>query len=154
MTSAAPDYDDRKVEEAWCNDRRAEISAYLVAQRVPHGDVGDWPAWHLAPYVSVWAIESAVEPGSLGWWVISGDLPTDYASSRGLPSPREALRGFAARWQAAAVLMARGEAHPEVRIGSRAEERKLLAPLLRERAELLARWAEDDELWDGLWDDE
>ena len=80
--------------------------------------------------------------------MISGDLPTDYASSRGLPDPREALRGFAARWQAAAALMARGEAHPEVSIGRSAEERKSLAPLLQRRAELLARWIADDELWD------
>jgi hypothetical protein len=92
MSPAPPEYDEPNVEDAWCNERRAEVAAYLVAQRVLHREVGDWPAWHLAPYVSVWAIESAVEPGSMGWWVISGDLPTDYASSDGLPDPREALR--------------------------------------------------------------
>jgi len=54
-----------------------------------------------APFV--WAIESAVEPGSIGWWVISGDLPTDYAGSDGLLDPREALRAFAARLKAATV---------------------------------------------------
>lgn len=154
MSPAPPDYDDPNVEEAWCNERRAEVAAYLMAQRVHHGEVGDWPAWHLAPYVSVWAIESAVEPGSMGWWVISGDLPTDYAGSDGLLDPREALRAFAERWKAAAVLMARGEAYPEVRMGRSAEERKSLAPLLQRRAELLSRWTEDDELWDGLRDDE
>jgi hypothetical protein len=148
MSPVPPDYDDPNVEDAWCIERRAEVVAYLVAQRVPHGEVGDWPAWHLAPYVSVWAIESAVGPGSMGWWVISGDLPPDYASSDGLPDPREALRGFAAHWEAAAVVMARGEAHPEVRIGRSAEERKSLAPLLQRRAELLARWVAADELWD------
>ena len=50
--------------------------------------------------------------------------------------------------------VARGEAYPEVRMGRSAEERKSLAPLLQRRAELLSRWTEDDELWDGLRDDE
>ena len=143
MTSAIPDYDNPEIEEAWCNERRAEVTAYLKAQQVAHGQVGEWPAWHVAPHVSVWAIESAIEPGSMGLWVISGDLPTDFASSRDLPDPREAVRMFAERWRAAAVLMARGKAHPEVRIGGNAEERKTLAPLLRSRAELLSRWAEE-----------
>jgi hypothetical protein len=86
----------------------------------------------------------------MGWWVIPGDLPTDYASSRGLPDPREAVRVFAARWEAASACMARGEAHPELTIGRSPEERKSLAPLLQKRAELLSHWAEDDELWYDL----
>ena len=39
-------------------------------------------------------------------------------------------------------------------MGRSAEERKSLAPLLQRRAESLSRWTEDDELWDGLRDDE
>jgi len=41
MSPAPPDYDDPNVEEAWCNERRAEVAAYLMAQRVHHGEVGD-----------------------------------------------------------------------------------------------------------------
>jgi hypothetical protein len=147
------DYGDPQVEEAWCEERRAEVASYLRSHKVEHGEIGEWPAWHLPPYVSIWAIESAVTPGAMGWWAICGDLPTDYASSRGLADPREAMRAFAERWRKAAISMQDGRADPETRIGRTPEERKSLAPILEKRAALLARWAEDEELWEDLWDE-
>src|SRR6266446_5228772 len=53
-----PDYDDPAVEERWCNEQRVNVTNYLSSQKVKHGRIGDWPAWHVAPYVSIWAIES------------------------------------------------------------------------------------------------
>ncbi|MBL0041714.1 MAG: DUF4826 family protein [Xanthomonadales bacterium] len=51
-------YDDPELEERWCMDRRQEVESYLSKEQVPHGRIGEWPAWHVAPYVSIWAIES------------------------------------------------------------------------------------------------
>ncbi len=65
-------------EERWCQERRAQVAEYLRREGVRHGRIGEWRAWHVAPYVSVWAIESATLPESVGWWVICGDGPTDY----------------------------------------------------------------------------
>ena len=59
------DYDDPNVEERWCSERRSEVAAYLAAEGVTHGRIGEWPAWHLAPHVSIWAIESQAKPGGL-----------------------------------------------------------------------------------------
>ena len=59
-----PDYDDPVVEERWCNEQRANVVKYLRSQKVEHGSIGDWPAWHVAPYVSIWAVESL--PGQNG----------------------------------------------------------------------------------------
>jgi hypothetical protein len=42
-------------EEAWVLDRRTEVERYLAEQGPAHGRVADWPAWHIAPYVSIWA---------------------------------------------------------------------------------------------------
>ena len=30
-----PNYDDPALEEQWCNERRAEVAAYLQRERVP-----------------------------------------------------------------------------------------------------------------------
>jgi hypothetical protein len=143
------DYDDPDVEERWCNERRSAVIAYLAQQHLVHGAVGEWPAWHVAPYVSIWAIESACKPGWVGWWVISGDLPTDYVSADAIKHPREAMRAIAVRWQGAAVLMAQGTGPPGVAIGS-PNDWPSLAPLLESRAKLLQEWAGDESLWSRL----
>jgi len=140
------DWDDPTVVERWCNERREDVSAYLHQQRVAHGRVGEWPAWHLAPYASVWAIESKSDPGWVGWWVISGDLPTDYVSAQAIKHPREAIRAIAERWSSAAEYMARGQTSPGFSIGSPSDW-PALAPQLSSRAKLLQEWAADPELW-------
>src|SRR5262245_56368482 len=92
------DWDD---VDLWCEEQRCNVARYLQSQRLAHGEIGAWPAWHLAPYVSIWAIESLVHPESMGWWVISGDLPTDYISSAAVAPPqhpRKAMRVFADNW--------------------------------------------------------
>ena len=142
-----PDYDDPETEARWCAERRAEVEDYLNREGVERGEIGEWPAWHVAPYVSIWAIESRKQPGWVGWWVIAGDLPTDYISADTVERhPRAALRAIAERWLEHAELMARGEADPALRIGP-PEEWPSLAPLLKSRATLLLEWANDDSVW-------
>jgi len=143
------DYDDPDVEERWCNDRQSEVAAYLDRERVLHGRIGEWPAWHVAPYVSVWAIESKANPGWVGWWVICGDLPTDYVSAEHIKHPRDAVRAFSVRWRDAAEGMARGEAPANFSVGSQSDW-PALTPLLSARATLLQDWAEDPEVWGDL----
>jgi hypothetical protein len=133
-------------EERWCAERRKEVRGFLAGESVRHGRIGSWPAWQVEPYVSVWAVESLARPGRVGWWVICGDLPTDYVSSARIKHPRTALRAFAKRWRAVANCMRRGRAHPTVQLGARARWPEL-EPLLRTRARLLARCANDDHAW-------
>lgn len=147
------DYDDPEIEEAWCDERRADVADYLGRQRVASGRIGEWPAWHIAPYVSIWAIESGETPGAIGWWVISGDLPTDYISGHDAKDPRQALRAFADRWTEAAEEIAEGTCPPDFQIGRTSDERKSLAPLLSARAELLADFADREEIWSDVLDD-
>jgi hypothetical protein len=129
-------------EEDWCEERRVAVEAYLVGEGVTHGGVGEWPAWHLAPFVSVWAVESPKNPGSVGWWAISGDLPGDYCSSATCPHPRMAVRRIAQRWLDGLASTAAGaETIGETGLPAH------LAPLLRSRAELLLKWADDPALW-------
>lgn len=140
-------YDDPAQEEKWCDERRGEVAAYLRNEGVSHGRIGEWPAWHVAPYVSIWAIESAARPEWVGWWVICGDLPTDYVSADTIKHPRDAMRAISKRWLEVSGYMSRGEKHPTVNIGS-PDTWPTLGPLLGSRAETLARWANDDSAWD------
>jgi hypothetical protein len=133
-------------EERWCAERRKEVHDYLARESVRHGRIGTWPAWHVMPYLSLWAIESRARHGWVGWWVICGDVPTDYVSSARIKRPRTAMRAFARRWLAVARCMRRGRAHPTITIGSRDAWRDR-EPRLRARAKVLARFAKDERAW-------
>lgn len=140
-----PDYDDPEVELQWFAERREEIEGYLKDEGVEYGTIGDEPAWWVAPYVSIWAVEN--DPGHIGWWVISGDLPNDYVSASKAKDPREALIAIASLWKEASQYMARGEKHPTLMIGI-GENDADLAPLLASRSEILLEWANDPEVWE------
>ena len=133
-------------DERWCEEHRAQVAEYLGREGVRHGRIGEMPAWHVAPYVSVWAIESVAAPDWVGWWVICGDGPTDYMSAGPVRHPRDAVRAFAARWAEVASYMLRGEPHPTIELGSPRTWPEL-GPLLRNRAELLISCADDDSTW-------
>lgn len=141
---STPDYDDPAVEEQWCAEARARVAEYLSREGVVHGRIGEWPAWHVAPVVSVWAIESRARRDWVGWWVICGDLPTDYVSSRDVRHPRAAVAAFAELWTRHAEARRRGEPGGDFTVGDGSEG---LLDLLESRAAMLARWAEDDGVW-------
>jgi hypothetical protein len=136
-----------QTEDNWVAEQRDTVCAYLEREGVRHREVGEWPAWHLHPYLAVWAIESLVAPGRVGWWAISGDVPTDYVSFADADHPREVLRHFAREWARVSSSMLRGEEPPETVIGT-PEQWPDLEDLLKRRCELLRRFAEDDAIWD------
>ena len=133
-------------EDAWCTARSAEVAACLQRQGLEHGRIGAWPAWHVMPYASVWAVESAARPEWLGWWVVAGDLPSDALAAHDLATPRDALRGFGKRWAQHAECLDRGEVPAAWRHVGDAALPKLTAELKRRGAALQA-WAEDDASW-------
>lgn len=142
--------DDNIEDEQWRREQRANVIRYLDSQQCKYRDVGEWPAWHIAPYVSIWAIESVVCPGSIGWWAISGDLPTDYISSADVmvpPHPRNAMRAFSKNWLEMVEAWKKGREVEHTRIAG-ATSTAELTPLLESRAQLLAGWADDDSLWE------
>jgi hypothetical protein len=143
------DYDDPAVIESWCSERRKQVEEYLARENVAYGEIGEWPAWHVAPYVSIWAIESSSRKDFVGWWVICGDLPTDYVSAGKLKNPRDALHAIVKRWSELADFMIRGEEHPSIQLGEKSSWPEL-GPLLKARAKTLTKWVEDDLLWNDI----
>src|SRR5262245_16910301 len=131
----APGYDDPATEERWCNEQRVHLSSYLVSQGVGHGNIGDWPAWHVPPHVAIWAIESLARPGWIGWWGISGDLPTDHISAADVEPPqhpRKAMRVIAGRWLALVAAWKDGREDEDLSIESTLPQGEL-GPLLEAR---------------------
>lgn len=145
-----PDYDDPAVEKHWCLEQRKIAADYLRSQKVEHGRIGEWPAWHIAPHASIWAIESRARPEWIGWWVICGDLPTDYLSSADVTPPqhpRKAMRVFAQNWLEVVKAWKDGREAENTRIGD-SNSREKLGPLLEARAKVLLEWADNDALWE------
>jgi hypothetical protein len=140
------DYDDPQIQEQWCAERRAEVIGYLFREQVTHDSVQERPQWFVAPYVSIWRVNSA-KPSDAGWWVICGDLPTDYVSARGIDSPRQVMDVISRRWFDVSEYLMRGEAHPRISIGT-PESWPELAPLLKARASILDEWSKDEEMWE------
>lgn len=136
-----------KSEDTWIASQRKVVQEYLERERVDHLGVGEYPAFHVHPYVAVWAVQSKKAPGWVGWWAISGDLPTDYVSRGKIAHPREALRAFALHWREMSDYMLRGEEHPDVKIGS-PDQWPELGDLLRRRAQILQSYADDDDIWE------
>jgi hypothetical protein len=129
-------------EEAWCEQERERVLAYLKTEGVEHGEVGEWPAWSVPPYVAIWAVESLDAPGWVGWWAISGDAPCDYCSAAQPAHPRKAVHHFSRTWrQAARAHLPGGERFENLGLPPQ------LAPLLEERAAILEAWAADDAMW-------
>ncbi|MCG9896111.1 MAG: DUF4826 family protein [Fimbriimonadaceae bacterium] len=141
------DWDSPEAEEKWCDEQREVAAAFLAAHPTEFGELGDWPAWHVAPHVAIWAIESLQAPGRVGWWAVTGDVPSDVIGGDGQPDPRSAMAGFAERWSAMAESMRRGEALPGFSVGSPDQARDL-APMLASRASVFAEWAADKDLWE------
>jgi hypothetical protein len=137
---------NEEAEERWCAEQREMVITYLVEQGLNDPNVGELPAWHVAPVVAVWAVESKNRPDWVGWWAVSGDIPTDYTTCGKERHPREALRDIGERWSEAAAAWSRGERYEVISLGS-AEREEELAPLLKARGKMFIAWAADDNIW-------
>ena len=134
-------------DDRWCVAQRQQVLAYLSEEGFEAPNVGEWPAWHVAPLISIWVVESVERPDSVGWWVVSGDFPTDYTTCEGERHPRQALRDIGSRWRDAAARWADGKSAVGWSLRNPDQERELV-PLLAARAELFLSMAEDGSNWE------
>lgn len=136
-------------EEAWASEQRQTVRAYLEKELVKYREIGEWPAWHVHPVLAIWAVESAQAPGRVGWWAVSGDVPTDYVSFADADHPRKAMLHFIKQWDEVSSSMLEGKKHPHITIGS-PDQWPVLGNLLERRAELMRKFANDHSMWEEL----
>ncbi len=139
--------------ENWVTQERERVVQYLKDQNVTHNGVGEWPAFDVAPYFAIWAIQSKRAIGQVGWWAFSGDIPTDYISSQNSPDPRKALGTLLETWQAHIPYLKSGKNPPAIKMGTGDEERKELGDLLEKRVTILKKCYEDDAIWAEIFDE-
>lgn len=142
------DFDDPAVEDAWCKEQYFAVAEYLKEQALDLGRIDPEPSFFVAPYVSLWGVCSSSNPGVLAWWVIIGDLPTDYISAETIKDPQAALLAIGQRWLEAAGCMEQGKTPLNMQIGT-PESWSELAPMLESRAQTIIDWARDGEVWEN-----
>ena len=103
------------------------------------------PVWWL-PYQLV--IGQVREPHEQleSTWIIAGSVPTDHVSAAAAPTPREAARHFAMKWQLDAARYADPSVQQELGAGNTADWERM-ADVLARTAETLAGLAADDRHW-------
>ncbi|MEM6393305.1 MAG: DUF4826 family protein [Planctomycetota bacterium] len=125
-------------EAAWAVRQREVVESYLQEQGCEHAGVSLEPRWFLSPYLAVWAVRSKADPDFIGWWAISGDVPTDYLTATdNIQCVADVLSAFSYQWSEAAEKIRNGE---YAGFGS-PQNSDELEPLLIARAGLLQKFA-------------
>ncbi|MHB9130989.1 MAG: DUF4826 family protein [Armatimonadota bacterium] len=138
-------FDDPVVQEAWCAESREKLLNKLAKDDFCYVTVSDEPLWWAPPLAAVWGIESI--PGVLGWYAISGDLPTTCLEVDGIEDARAFLRVISRQWQEAADALERDEP-PVGFLSIPQKDRPRAARQLRHRAESLEWCAGEDSMWE------
>ena len=138
--------DEHEIER-WNAETRRRIIIYLEEQGIQSPNVGEWPAFEVAPYFGIWCVESKKHEGEIGWWAFAGDCPTDYISENGECHPRSALRDLLSAWKSYVPHMKNGDQPPDVTFGD-GSNIKELGDLLEKRVSILEDWLADDTLWE------
>ena len=87
--------DEAQVSE-WVRAQFQKANLFLAEKGIVMDSVAVQDSRYLPPMVAVWKI-NGIDKQS--YWVISGDLPTDYIALSAATDARDALRAFSFRWQ-------------------------------------------------------
>ena len=120
----------------WVREQFQKANKFLAENGVLFDTVITEESRYLMPYLAVWKIRAM--DGKL-YWVISGDLPTDYTSIDNAKDAQEVLRHFAMHWQLKAENLINAEGADE--------NQKAFGELLVNRAESLFAMQNTPNLW-------
>lgn len=123
----------------WVREQFQKANKFLAEKGIIPSKVLEQDSRYLAPYLAIWKLESK-QPQKKTYWVMSGDLPTDYVDVSVAETAREAVRHFSMMWQLKAENLIKSGATKD------ATQAKF-AQLLVARAESLYKIQEDENLW-------
>lgn len=133
--SVSPEVSDEE-RAKWVREQFQKSNKFLAEHGVIFDSVATEESRYLMPYVAIWKIKAI---DGKKYWVISGDLPTDFTLETNAKDVREVLRYFSMHWQ----LKAENLLHA----GGTDESQKAFAELLIKRAESLFSMQSASELW-------
>lgn len=138
----AQEIDQEKQEalrQEWIREHFQKANRFLAEKGVIPSNVIADESRYLAPYVAIWKMESK-QPKKQTFWVMSGDLPSDYVDVNVAGTAREAIRHFSMMWQLKAENLHKSGATKD-------PMQAKFAQLLVSRAESLYQIHNDDKLW-------
>lgn len=134
MTKQVIDSQEKLSE--WVREQFQRANKHLAENGVLFDTVVTEESRYLAPYLAVWKIKSTEKKF---YWVISGDLPCDFASFEIAKNARDAIKHFSLQWQLKAENLLQSEGGDQTQ--------KEFAQLLIEKAENIYQVQANDELW-------
>lgn len=121
-------------QKTWVREQYLAATKFLADKGLVTQSVNDKDSRYLVPLMSVWKINLADKTSV---WVITGDLPTDFAALSVAETARDSLRHFAMKWQVQAENLLR----------AKEPEQQEFAKYLVSRAEGLYQLFDKDALW-------
>lgn len=128
-----------KLRQEWVRTQFQKANRFLAERGIIPSKVLAGESRYLAPYMAIWKMESK-RPTPKTYWVMSGDLPSDFVDVKAAATARDAVRHFSMMWQMQAENLVRSGAVRDV-------TQAKFARLLISRAESLYRMHKDDKLW-------
>lgn len=133
-------------QKQWMLQEHGKVLQYVSTNSLDFSKIIQKESAVLAPFVAIWLIESKTY--SQGFWVISGDLPTDHIVGGNAKNAREAIKHFALRWQLKAdnILNELGLEY-DSKQASENDTNKEFANILISKAEELYQLADKEKFW-------
>ena len=128
-----------QMRQEWVRVHFQKANRFLAEKGVIPSKVLADESRYLAPYLAIWKMESK-QPKKQTFWVMSGDLPSDYVDVNVAKTAREAVRHFSMMWQLKAENLHKSGLTKD-------PTQAKFANLLISRAESLYRMQADEKLW-------
>ena len=136
---AEPTVDQEALRQQWVKTQFQKANRFLAEKGVIPNKVFADESRYLAPYLAIWKMDSK-QPSKQTFWVMSGDLPSDYVDVKVAQTAREAICHFSMVLQLKAENLHKSGA-------TRDATQLKFANLLVSRAESLYKMHEDEKLW-------
>ena len=121
----------------WFNSQVQRAGQYLANQGIAIDKVDQEKSTYVAPLFSILKVRSKDRKR---FWVIVGDLPTDFAPDSTAKTAREALRHFSLHWQLKAEQM--------IQAGFRDKIQQDYAQLLVTKSEAIYPFIDNPSIWE------
>lgn len=123
--------------QTWAREQFQKANQFLAQEGVLFDAVITEQSRYLAPLVAIWKIKAM---DSKVYWVLTGDVPTDFTLASNAEDARGVLRYFSLRWQMKAENLLQNNTSNDASQASYAQ-------LLADRAERIYKLQEKDNLW-------
>ena len=129
---------EQQIQE-WTRAQFQKANKFLAEKGIMPNKVYPEESRYLAPFVAIWKIDTK-KPTKQTYWVMSGDLPSDYVEVSVAETARDAVRHFSMMWQMKAENIQRSGLTKD-------PAQAKFAELLVSRAESLYKMQADDSIW-------